>query len=475
MTYPGIGNYGTASASSTSPVTSATTGSLAVVTGDSVYVFIGYADQYASLSVGVSSVTDSAGSRYRKAGGIANTVTAIYPAIEVWYADNIEGSASPITVTVNFSNPTMCTISAVEITGADAAGSLDAVSAGKTGASLPNTAPSSQDPITTVNSNDLVVACVCFGRGVGAVSSGGGFTFTSAINVLGGGGVGNTGIEGFYDDATTPGTYDARVHGTNLGYPYAIFSVAIRLASGVSQWSGLAGKPFMTVSPRGIGNGLASILNNGADFGPDTPGTTTSGIQEALNFLSEGGTVYCQNGTFNVSSPLINTGSDQQVIFAAGSVIEFDPSTTPWTTSTGRAVLIMVGTNNGSNPGVGNYANYSHCKWLGYGTSINANLAGSGASQGGAAVFGVVQAGLQQGSGIAVGEDIEIDGFTLQNVPATAVVVCVENYEDITALTNPTQDYQVSDVKISRIFATWPNSGTGSVFEIGRASCRERV
>jgi hypothetical protein len=50
--------------------------------------------------------------------------------------------------------------------------------------------------------------------------------------------------------------------------------------------SGLvANLPFMTVSPAGIANGLATNKNNGLMFGPDTPGTLTGGLQEAINAL----------------------------------------------------------------------------------------------------------------------------------------------------------------------------------------------
>lgn len=41
----------------------------------------------------------------------------------------------------------------------------------------------------------------------------------------------------------------------------------------------------VTVSPIGISSGGVAVKNNGANFGPDTVGTTTSGIQEALNSL----------------------------------------------------------------------------------------------------------------------------------------------------------------------------------------------
>ncbi|MEM3861953.1 MAG: hypothetical protein QW203_05685 [Thermoplasmatales archaeon] len=53
----------------------------------------------------------------------------------------------------------------------------------------------------------------------------------------------------------------------------------------VPNWSALRGKPYVTVSAKGISNGLSNIPNDGADFGPDTPGTTTGGIMEAKEAL----------------------------------------------------------------------------------------------------------------------------------------------------------------------------------------------
>src|SRR5262249_44449605 len=43
--------------------------------------------------------------------------------------------------------------------------------------------------------------------------------------------------------------------------------------------------PVVTVSAIGLAAG-AAITNNGLMFGPDTPGTLTSGIQEALNSMA---------------------------------------------------------------------------------------------------------------------------------------------------------------------------------------------
>ena len=48
--------------------------------------------------------------------------------------------------------------------------------------------------------------------------------------------------------------------------------------------SAVRGRGVITVSAKGISNGLSDIINDGADFGVDTPQTQTSGIQEAVNY-----------------------------------------------------------------------------------------------------------------------------------------------------------------------------------------------
>ena len=74
------------------------------------------------------------------------------------------------------------------------------------------------------------------------------------------------------------------------------------------------GKPYITVSSKGITNGLSTIPNNGADFGPDTVGTTTSGINEAINSLplantsapysSGGGKIVLEEGQYNITGTI---------------------------------------------------------------------------------------------------------------------------------------------------------------------------
>lgn len=72
--------------------------------------------------------------------------------------------------------------------------------------------------------------------------------------------------------------------------------------------------PFFTVSAAGIANGLAAVSNAGCMFGPDTPGTVTSGLQEALDAipratnqgpLAWGGRIILAAGQFYFTNTLL--------------------------------------------------------------------------------------------------------------------------------------------------------------------------
>ncbi len=81
-------------------------------------------------------------------------------------------------------------------------------------------------------------------------------------------------------------------------------------------YKNIHGKPYITVSSKGISNGLSTIPNDGADFGPDTmlgatapnqygpPYTKTVGIQEAINYIYSkgGGKIVLGTGTYTLSS-----------------------------------------------------------------------------------------------------------------------------------------------------------------------------
>jgi len=75
-------------------------------------------------------------------------------------------------------------------------------------------------------------------------------------------------------------------------------------------------KPYITVSAKGVSNGLSNTFNDSADFGPDTllnaiapnqygsPYTQTAGIQEAVNYVQNngGGLVFIKSGTYTIGS-----------------------------------------------------------------------------------------------------------------------------------------------------------------------------
>jgi hypothetical protein len=77
------------------------------------------------------------------------------------------------------------------------------------------------------------------------------------------------------------------------------------------------GKPYVTVSAKGVSNGLSDIYNDGDDFGPDTmlgatapdqygpPYTQTSGIQEAINYAMNNGysRIFLRRGQYIISAP----------------------------------------------------------------------------------------------------------------------------------------------------------------------------
>ena len=125
------------------------------------------------------------------------------------------------------------------------------------------------------------------------------------------------------------------------------------------------GKPYITVSAKGISNGLSDTFNDGADFGPDTllnatapnqygpPYTQTVGIQEAMNysatsplFASDPGHLFYPirllAGNFEFSTPVTygignHSPSDVFTIDVSGSGIQ---TTVISYTGTGNAITI---------------------------------------------------------------------------------------------------------------------------------------
>jgi hypothetical protein len=122
-------------------------------------------------------------------------------------------------------------------------------------------------------------------------------------------------------------------------------------------WSTIAGAPLVTVSPLGISNGFCNLANNGANFGPDTYGTSTSGIQEALNAVggSGGGTVKVLGGSFVINATIYTPGDHITVIFEPGTTL----------TMNGSYEFHMATDSSGNM--------HSWLRWIGHGTIVNLN------------------------------------------------------------------------------------------------------
>ncbi len=70
-------------------------------------------------------------------------------------------------------------------------------------------------------------------------------------------------------------------------------------------WTQLSGRPTATVSAIGQSTTPATaLMNDGADFGPDTPGTSTCGIQEAIDSGAQEIHLIGKGNLFNTSSPI---------------------------------------------------------------------------------------------------------------------------------------------------------------------------
>jgi hypothetical protein len=203
--------------------------------------------------------------------------------------------------------------------------------------------------LTTTTINDLVLF-------LGADS---GATFSSW-------GAGQTGITyptfsppprawGSYQALSAPGAVSPS-RSTTGGPTRPWFAVGIAITP-ATQWVALEGKPFVTVSPIGLTTTPSSLIaNNGADFGPDTPNTATSGIQEALNSIGGATGPAPQVGTIggkNATTTTITT-PDQSVTVGSAMYVQiamYDsslPSPPQVTDSQGGNYGLLTSLNNGS-------------------------------------------------------------------------------------------------------------------------------
>ena len=338
MSYPAIGPQAsmTAPSNGTLVTSLASSPAIAVNSGDSIYVFIGY-DCGSTGSISVSGVSDTI-NKYRPIGKKQNpgqTSPHSNASVEIWCADSV-AAASSLTVKVTFSAATFFGIVVQDIVGgAIPTNAFDALSPGSTGSGMTST-----DPVSTVSGEDLVIAVQCQSDGTGALTSGGGFT-----NVLfadsGFGGLERLTVSGWDLSVRLPSTVNSSFSWPSTGFPYSILTVAIRSAL---EYSNLPiGKPSLTVSPIGIKTAQSTLANNGADFGVDTPGTTTGGWNEAVAAAANGTRIVGLPGTFSISNTIQVTKS-LTVELAEGCEIQVvnNPTFTSHVESGGIAFSIAV-------------------------------------------------------------------------------------------------------------------------------------
>jgi hypothetical protein len=264
--------------------TTTTASTLASEPGDTIIVGIAIP----SATITVSSITDSSGNTYTLRSRTHGTGVSG----EVWSANGVNGTSTnalTITLSAAVANWSVTVGSYAGVGGIDVAGTAEVASSSSVSAIA-----------VAANSGELLV----------------GHIFTASVVIL-------TGIPGGYSDIPGAGT-SFRAHqsyllagstgGTNtfsatLSSSLNFVAVLIALSPETPNWSLLAatGKPIVTVSPIGIADG-ATLPNNGADYGPDTAGTVTSGIQEAINGV-QSQSVFLLAGTFTISASITPANS----------------------------------------------------------------------------------------------------------------------------------------------------------------------
>lgn len=222
-----------------------------------------------------------------------------------------------------------------------------------------------------------------------------------------------------------------------------------------------------TVSPIGLNHnnpGGVVALNNGADFGPDTPSTSTGGLQEALAAISGGGTVVDIGGggaayPYYLTESVLGTGSGQTLIFNPGSCIQlvFNDS------SSFNAYGALQPCTNGNSTSP---ANYSRVRWLGNGVTVNGgNPTNQMANPNCIMYIGGIQPNYNASDPPTYGtvpgsRDVLVDGFQFTNVGVATTVFCGGSMAGSSwGGTNPPIDSCLRSTVVRRLYAS---NSTGS-------------
>jgi hypothetical protein len=269
-----------------SGTTSLATSVLTVFPGNTIYVQIG---MYHTSPLGQPTVTDNLEG---ETGYYEQLVTGNYNDFFLWVfrrVGPVEANSTSFQVTVTPANAhAPIEIMAVAI---ENDGGVDVV-----GTTMSNTGVTSETTsITTESQNDMVLFFGIDNQAgfVSYPSNQTGMTYGAPPPSLQ--------IWGSYQFQGTAGSASSTRH-TAANATYVCVDIAILPAT---PWTAISSRPFITVSPLGTTTTpVTQLQNNGADFGPDTPGTHSWGIQEALDSLGEtGGHIYLLPGTFIITAP----------------------------------------------------------------------------------------------------------------------------------------------------------------------------
>jgi hypothetical protein len=270
---PSVGSVAGASSNGTSTLT---TPAQAVDQNSTVVVQVA---MYGS-SLSVSSITDTQSGRYSLLASGHNGSVWLF----VYRRTNVASSA---TFTVSVTPSSASVPIEVEVIELRNDGGVDASGTVSTGSSKSVTAS-----VTTGALNDLVLFFACASTPTGTITFGSGqsgFTYPSPPNS----------VAALGSSQSQPDDGAASSSAT-LANSVTWVAVGVAVLPG-TPWMNVEGKPFLTVSPLGMAQ--TGLPNAGADFGPDTTGTTTSGVQEAINAVAAtGGTVRLLPGTFVMSA-----------------------------------------------------------------------------------------------------------------------------------------------------------------------------
>jgi hypothetical protein len=199
--------------------------------------------------------------------------------------------------------------------------------------------------------------------------------------------------------------------------------------------------PDFIVTVSAIGTSQTGIANDGADFGPDTKGTQTNGIQEALNSIaSTGGVVYCvNNGTYTISASIFSTGNNQALVFEAGCFLNLNTGGS----FNGGGVFYPF-SNSSSH-------NYSGIRWIGNGTTVNTNaLTG---------VYTIFNCGnVSYSSAGSCTSDGLLEGFDVTNVAITGLAMICSNGAGY----NPTYEECIRQVILRFISISYASAASSS-------------